>query len=545
MPEHVLREEETDLTETLGWVTGVLIRRRWWILCAACGITLATIGVLLMMPNMYTSEATLVVLAQQVPQRYVVPNSTADLDSTLQAMKQEVLSRTRLLRMINDFGLYPKKRKRLAPEQLVSLMLNDIDITPLGERPQERNFDAFRISYTTDNALLAQQVTSTLTSLFINEHLRTQEEQSTNTTKFLHEQVAEKKAKLEDQERRLSEFKIQHMGELPEQEQGNLGILQGLQNQLQNTVTSLDHAQQQRMYLQSLLESHRRPAPAAGGTTMPVVAERNIPLTPLQTAQNQLSLLESERAQLYAKGRTKDHPDVTAINREITRAQELVKRLKAETPLEPEHVAGISAPAPPPTVTDDPAVAQLRSQVESNRMEIENLTKEENRLKTTINQYEGRLNQTPMREQQQAGIVRETEALRQEYSELQKKEEESQLATNLEKQQGGQQFRPVDTASLPLVPSRPKRLKLSMTGAALGLALGIALAFVMELRDTSFRSEKELKKRVTAPFVLEVPVLQTRGEERRLKLRYMLEWVAASGMAFVVLIAEYYVFKHG
>ncbi len=523
----------------------MLIRRRWWILCAACGITLATIGVLLMMPNMYTSEATLVVLAQQVPQRYVVPNSTADLDSTLQAMKQEVLSRTRLLRMINDFGLYPKKRKRLAPEQLVSLMLNDIDITPLGERPQERNFDAFRISYTTDNALLAQQVTSTLTSLFINEHLRTQEEQSTNTTKFLHEQVAEKKAKLEDQERRLSEFKIQHMGELPEQEQGNLGILQGLQNQLQNTVTSLDHAQQQRMYLQSLLESHRRPAPAAGGTTMPVVAERNIPLTPLQTAQNQLSLLESERAQLYAKGRTKDHPDVTAINREITRAQELVKRLKAETPLEPEHVAGISAPAPPPTVTDDPAVAQLRSQVESNRMEIENLTKEENRLKTTINQYEGRLNQTPMREQQQAGIVRETEALRQEYSELQKKEEESQLATNLEKQQGGQQFRPVDTASLPLVPSRPKRLKLSMTGAALGLALGIALAFVMELRDTSFRSEKELKKRVTAPFVLEVPVLQTRGEERRLKLRYMLEWVAASGMAFVVLIAEYYVFKHG
>src|SRR6185436_14313569 len=109
---------------------GMLIRRRWLILLTFSNITLGTIIVLWMLPNRYTSEATLLVVAQQVPQRYVTPNSTADLNSTLQAMKQEVLSRTRLLRLINDFGLYPKQRKRFAPEQLVTLMLGDIDITP-------------------------------------------------------------------------------------------------------------------------------------------------------------------------------------------------------------------------------------------------------------------------------------------------------------------------------------------------------------------------------------------------------------------------------
>ena len=148
-----------------------------------------------MLPNRYTSTATLLVVQQQVPQRYVVPNSETDVTSALQAMKQEVLSRTQLLRMINDFGLYPKQRKRLAPEELVALMLSNIDIVPTNENPQPMNnkdFDAFRISFTTENALLAQQVTNNLTSLFINEYLRTGAEQSTNTTNFLHQQVEEK-----------------------------------------------------------------------------------------------------------------------------------------------------------------------------------------------------------------------------------------------------------------------------------------------------------------------------------------------------------------
>ena len=94
-----------------------------------------------------------------------------------------------------------------------------------------------------------------------------------------------------------------------------------------------------------------------------------------------------------------------------------------------------------------------KANLEANRLEIESLTKDESRLKASIAQYENRINQTPVREQQQAGILRDTEVLRQQYADLQKKEQESQLATNLEKQQGGQQFRLIDPASLPAVPS--------------------------------------------------------------------------------------------
>jgi succinoglycan biosynthesis transport protein ExoP len=547
-------EEQPNLNETVSRLVGMLTRQRWRILTPFCFISLATIGVLWLLPNRYTSAATLLVVQQQVPQRYVVPNSTTDISSALQAMKQEVLSRTQLLRMINDFGLYPKQRKRLAPEELVSLMLSNIDILPINENPErQKDFDAFRISFTTENALVAQQVTNTLTSLFINEYLRTGSEQATNTTSFLHDQVESKRKKLNEQEERLRDFKLRYVGELPEQQQGNLGILTGLQGQLQNTEASLNRAQQQRVYLQSLIEATKHQVvPAPIGMLVPTPGTPNVgrALSPREVAQNELARLEAIRDAQLAKGWKPEHPDMLRNQREIARAEAAVKRFKV-TPEAETEAANVTpsrtASVHPPSIDtrDDPAVAQLKSNLEANRLEIDTLTNDEKRLKASISQYENRLNQTPVREQEQAGIVRDTEALRLEYADLLKKEQESQLATNLEKQQGGQQFRLVDPASLPSVPSSPKRLKMSLGGLGGGLFLGLAVAFLMEMRDTSFHTEKELTRHLGPPFVMGIPLLPTPAEESRHKWLGVFQWLAASAMVLVVMVAEFYVYRRG
>jgi len=545
-------EGSLNINETLGRLTRFLANRCWWILLPFCCITLVVITALMLLPNRYTSTAKLLVVQQQVPQRYVVPNSTTDVTSALQAMKQEVLSHAQLLRMINDFGLYPKQRQRLAPEDLLALMLRDIDLVPINENPQSnKDFDAFRISFTADNPLLAQQVTNTLTSLFINEYLRTGAEHATNTTNFLHQQVEEKGRELQAQEDRLRDFKLRHVGELPEQQQGNLGILSGLQAQLQNTMASLNRAQQQRALLQAQLEATpRRRLTSDTGAPAFVQGNQNSSssLSPVQAAQNELARLEGIRSTLLSKGYTAQHPDVVRNQREIARAAELLKHLKAAAPPPsegPRPSAQVASSRPPSfEPTDDPAVVQLKINLEANRLEIENLTKEEKRLKASIGQYEARLNDTPIREQQQAGILRDTEVLRQQYADLLKKEQESQLATNLEKQQGGQQFRLIDPASLPTVPSSPKRVKGSLGGVAAGLVLGLALAVFMEMRNTSFYTEKEVTQYLAPPFVLGIPVLSTPVEEHRRKWRNVVQWVTASAMLLVVCAAELYLLKH-
>jgi hypothetical protein len=272
-------------------------------------------------------------------------------------------------------------------------------------------------------------------------------------------------------------------------------------------------------------------------------------LTPLEVAENELTRLEGVRASLRSRGYTSIFPDMQRTERDIAQAQESVKRLKAATP--PPNPNPAPRPVVPATQAaaqveagDDPAVAQLKANLAANRMEIDSLSADEKRLKGQIAQYEVRINETPIREQEQSSIVRDTESLRQQYAELQKKEQESQLATNLEKQQGGQQFRLIDPASLPSVPDSPNRLNISLGGAAGGLCLGLVLALLMEKRDTSYYVEKDVIRHLGPPFVLGVPTVFTAKEERRRAWRLRIEWLAATAMIMVVAAAEFYVYRH-
>ena len=492
MPEEEVRG---NLSETLARVVQIAVRRRWWIIISACFTPLATVAVLSKVPNRYTSTATLVVVQQQVPERYVVPNDTTNMSVALEAMKQEILSRTQLQRIILDFGLYPKQSKRLAPEEITSLMLRDIDIDPLEN--SQRDLNAFRISFTNEDPNLAQQITTRLTSLFVQENLKTREEQASNTTSFLHDQLLAAKKKLEAQEERLRDFKMQYLGELPEQQQGNLGVLSSLQTQLQSTTASISRAQEQRVYLESLLSGYQ--AMVAQNTPLPSPLSPGVtpsrPLTPLESAQKEADRLRAEKASLLVRF-TERHPDVIRINHDIARAEASLKVLQSAAPPK-ESSEGPSAPSfpAPAQPAENPAVAQIRSQLEANRVELANLSGDEKRLKAAMAQYQSRLNLTPVREQQLTGILRDYDLQKKDYEDLVNKELQSQLATNLEKIQGGRRFRLIDPPSLPEVPTSPKRTKINLGGLAGGIALGLALAILMEIRDQSFHNESDIKAR--------------------------------------------------
>jgi polysaccharide biosynthesis transport protein len=550
-------EDESSFGELLELVRGTVLRRRWWILASICVTPVLTLVILSFIPNSYKSEATLVVVQQQVPERYVVPNSTTDITSELQAMKQEVLSRSQLQEIIRKFGLYKKVAARLAPEQIVEKMLRDIEIVPIEAAPTRKDFDAFKISFTTDNPLVAQQVTSTLTSLFIREDLKTREQQATNTTNFLDEQLASAKAKLSELEEKLRDFKTQYLGELPEQQSGNLGILASLQTQLQNTMATISRAQEQRVYLQSLLsgmearDSARVASAATGAIPSVRSADPNRRPGPLEAAQDEVSRLEAERTALLSR-LTPHHPDVIRIDDQLASANSRLEKLRLaaarrEAAVAQAAVAEGSKASPVPTVvsaTDDPAVAQLKGQLEANRLEIENLTKDQEKFKAGLAEYEKRLNLTPVREQQLTGILREYDLQKTNYSDLLSKELQSKLATNLEKQQGGQQFRLIDPPSLPVVPSSPKREKINLGGLAGGIVLGLALAFLMEMKDPSLHSEQQLLKCFPSPLVVSIPLVILPAEQRSRNWKRSFEWLGGCVVLLVVCVAEFYAYRH-
>lgn len=551
-------ETETSPSDTIQRFVGVIVRGRWFILLTTFVVTLVAVAALYRIPNSYTSEATLLVVPQQVPARYVTPTSETNIADALQTMTQDVLSRGRLLELIDQFGLYAKQRQHLAPEETVELMRTNIHIDPIDPTPGRKEISAFKISFVAEKATLAQEVTSKLTSFFIQVNLKTREDQATNTANFLRAQGDAAKDRLTEQEERVRDFKTQYLGELPEQQQGNLAILSGAQLQLQNIDASLDRAQQQRAYLESFLGASQRLASRGVPVSTSAARAETRVVDPIQTLQGDLTTLQAQRTQLL-NAHDEKYPEVKAIDREISAKQALLESFKsakvaAVAPSQASPAAspdkGQSSPPagqsgkPPAESEEDASIAQVRGQMEANRLEIENLTKDETQQKAVIEQYQKRLNLTPVREQQLAGILRDYELSRTDYLDLLGKEQQSQLAMSMEKQQGGQQFRLVEPPSLPAIPSSPKRVKLGLGGFGAGLFLGLVAAFLKELAGPTFHTTREISQKFGAPLVVGLPVIFTQADGRRRTWRKTFEWLSGSVVALAICAAELYVLQH-
>lgn len=530
-------DETQDLTKTLKQFRGIAMRRRWWLLATTCAIAVATIGGSFLLPNRYTSEATILAVQQQVPERYVTPNSSYSVRQALESLTQAVLSRSRLLPMITEFGLYPGQRQRLGPEGLVQLMRKNIQIEPIQKDPNSRDINAFKISFTAPSAAVAQRITSRLTSLFIDENLKLQEQQDTGTTTFLKEQLAGAQSDLSQQESRLRNFRMQYLGELPEQQQGNLAILSGLHMQLQNTMGEISRAQEQRVYLTSLIDQYKSLSAATGSPVLgaPVAS-------PLVTAEEELSHLQSKRAALSAQY-TAEYPGVQEINDEIAQQKALIARLRTAKQVPAQ--GGQTAVQSGPQLAESGSVAQLNSQLEANRVEMANLTRRQKALQDQVAHYEQRLNLTPVREQQLSDIMRNYDLSKKNYADLLSKVNQSELATSLEQRQQGQQFRVVDPASLPEKPSSPNRIKIALGGLAAGLLFGAALSFLIDSMHRAFYSEKDLSEQFKFPLVVGLPALLVPSEERRRRWRRVFEACAATALVLVLVVAEFYVYRGG
>jgi polysaccharide chain length determinant protein (PEP-CTERM system associated) len=497
-------ENETSLKETCSDMLDVFARRRWWVLCTSCVVALATLLVVRQLPDRYASEAVLA-RHQPVSQGYALGAPTIlTNDEAVETIKREVLSRPRLIAIVKQFGLYTNPRaKGATAERLVQAMRREITIEPLDPVKLANESSSFKISFTADNPKVAQSVVDQLVQIFIDANVKTRENRAEETTTFLRAQVDAAREKLSQQEQRVHEFKAQYAGELPEQQQGNSVAATELQTQLQNTLNSLDRVKQQRAAQEASL----------AGTLM---------------------RRRAERATLLGRY-TPRHPEVLKKEQEIATMEAVLRRLRGDSTAggNPQSLA----------TPDDPVLAEVVRQAETSGREFESLTREAARLRSTVGQYQGRLNMAPLREQQLSGLLRDYDLSKQEYTALLNRQLQAELAGNLEERGEGVQFRLVDPPTLPLGPNSPPRIPICLGGAAAGVLLGLGLAFLLHFLDGSLKSEKSAKQRFALPIVLGIPPMRTVAEERRLIWRRRFEWVTACAMTLAVVVAEVYVLR--
>jgi len=468
----------------------ILRRRRWLILIPAIVLPLAAYAVSRVLQPRYTSQTLVLVEQQKVPESYVRSVVTDVLTQRLATMQQQILSRSRLQPIIERFGLYKDQIDKVPMEDLVNRLRGAIQVTPVKPIVRGRGNEllGFYISYTAPDPRTAQQICSEITSMFIEENLKGREQRAQGTTDFLQKQLEESKRRLDEQDKKLAAFKSRYIGQLPGQEQTNLNILMGLNTQLEAVTQALSRAQQDKTYIESLISQQTAAWQSAQSGNSPELLEQQ-----LLRLQNELVTL---------KGRYSDsHPDVIRTKNDIEQLKAKIEEGKSQKKDKRNEDADKAG------ATEPPQLLQLRTQVHNLRQTISEKTRDQERLQEQIKTYQARVQLSPVVEQQFKELTRDYDTALSHYNDLLSKKTESEMATDLERRQQGEQFRVMDPANLPETPSFPNRPLFAGGGLGAGLALGLGIALLLEMRDKSLRSEQDVEILLQLPTLTLMPIV--------------------------------------
>ncbi len=482
------------------------------------------------LPARYKSTTLILVEQPTMPKNYVLPNINDDLQARLQSISQQILSRTRLLTIIDKLHLYRGKGAPVALDDKVAQMRKDIDIALVHDAHNDE-ITAFNISYSAHDPHVAQVVTTELTNLFISENLKVRQEQSEGTTKFIQDQLADARVTLSEQEAKVRQFQGQHEGVLPTQQASNLQILSGLQSQLQNEQDALNTAKQQRVYLQALIEQNR-----ARGGSRPGEGKD------LPSINQELITLNAQLLDLSSRY-TDRYPDVLVLKDKIAKTEKMRDQLIADA----KNKATVKGPAASGALDplESTPMLQLESQLQANQLEISNREHAVSGLTGRINDYQTRLNEEPGVEQQLADLTRGYDQSKAIYDDLLKKENESSMATSMEQMQQGERFTMLDPPSLPVTADFPNRLKFCGIGLAVGLLLGFACVAGFEFLDDRLYDEEAIKAMLPTSVLAEVPEIYSPLDEQIAKRRVRFGWAMAAFAVAAIMAGSAFSLIHG
>lgn len=465
-------------------------------------------------PKIYRASTLILVESQRVPQSYVQSTITESLQSRLQTISQQVHSRTNLEKIIQEFNLFPKQKKKEGifskiKRKALSFIgiVNAADETKEEEQPsmlqlvenirkkinvslKSRN-KAFEISFEWRKPKIAADVTNAIASQFIEQNLRVREEMAMGTTNFLDSEVKRLEQRLEKKEHELEKYKREHMGMLPDQLQSNLNILNQLKDELNNLEKRVDMEKQQAMMLRNQMNM-------ANNNNM------GLEMEPLNMEENfQGGEIESLKGKLEnMKTRYTDkHPDVLTVKRQIAKLEQ-----------QEQENNSIEPPEEDLEMPEFSSQDMFKPQLEQINNRIANYEKRIKEIKAQIEKYKNRVEKTSQVELQLKDLERDYETVRERYHNLLAKKLNAQMAEELEKRQKGEQFRVVDPAIAPKEPFSPDINKIMLMAFVLGLGLGGGSAYLRETLDPAFYTPKEVEDYLDTNVVVSLPIVEKDGE---------------------------------
>jgi succinoglycan biosynthesis transport protein ExoP len=493
-------------------------RRRWWIILTAGGMCLAAVIFSMRLPSAYRSQTTILVDPQKVPDSYVPTTVTSTIGDRLGTLTQQIMSPNLLRRTRTELHLYPDAYG--PDEPVIKKMQKSLSVETISGTHQ---INAFQVAYTDQDPEVAAKVANALATDLIRENLKVREEQFSGTADFLENELHDTKQQLEQKETELASIKSKYVMDLPESQQFHLQALSNLRLQLQASEDRVNRAQQEKVYLQSLMVSSHPTVDLDTGDGGGRTSSESVQIQKLET---RLSELRARYGPSF--------PDVRKVEAELG-----ALRAKAEE----EEKDQPSAVQVPPTSGGKVRNPVLEAQISKLDQEIKEQTNLQPGLQQQIDFHASKLEREPVFQQQISGLMRDYDALRTHYDRLLDKKLSAEMASDLESHQRGESFVVLDRATPPLHPSSPNRPLICFAGLVIGALGGLALAFALELTSDSVRDEREVVQIFRSPVLAGIPYVLSPKQLRRNRIRLLGASIGVAAAAAIFGFVASYLFQ--
>jgi succinoglycan biosynthesis transport protein ExoP len=525
-------QEEQASPLDLNQILAIAKRRFFYFLIPVVIAGSIVVAIAFLLPPRYESYATVLVESQQIPVEFVQSTVTSDPNQRITVIKQRVMTRTNLLRIVDKYNVFAEERKRLSVTKLIEEMqrLVSVDVITAenGQGRRGATTIAFRLSFQHENPQTATKVANELVTLFLSENVKTRTERASETTEFLEQEAQKLKEQMIIAEAAISNYKQLHRDNLPEHLNLRLSRLERIQAEIKALEQQLINLREERRYLDvEMASAEAGEDPSAGSQSV------------VSDTEKELNLLKDALTTASVK-LTDAHPDIKALKRRIGM---LEKKLEDElsTSQEDNDIDRKAAKSTNPKIQR--LLDRLQIRISSNTASIQKFEKDLTELRAKASEIEERVLKTPEVERELITLARNHREIFEKYSELQAKQGKAQLAQNLEEEKKAERFILLEPPVTPTEPVWPDRLKIFGIGGFLAIASGIGTALLVELVDKRIRTASELETLLKRPPLVSIPYIQTHRDVQKKRYRYGMVLLVPTLMGLGVLAAIHVLYK--